>query len=365
MSDPLLRPNRPLLLTGDPQLLDELLRCAAAAGIEPEVHADPGAARRGWSSAPLILLGRDLAARAAALELPRRSAVILVTTEFDEGGVWEVAFKAGCEQVVHLPADEGVVIDRLWETTEQRNVSAATVCVLGGRGGAGATTLAVALALTGTRHGSRAMLVDGDPLGGGIDLTVGGEGSSGLRWPDLAGTRGRVDGAALTAALPSVDRLSVLSWDRGGTAPSITAEAMDSVLAAARRSTDLVVIDLPRRIDPASEVALGAADITLLVCPAEVRATAAAGRVAAVVGLLSADLRVVVRGPAPSDLPASVVAEALGLPLAGWLRAEPRLAQALENGQAPGRHGRGPLAAFCGRFLREVIERPRQGQPAA
>ena len=140
---------------------------------------------------------------------------------------------------------------------------------------------------------------------------------------------------------------------------------MNSVLAAARRSTDLVVIDLPRRIDPASEVALGAADITLLVCPAEVRATAAAGRVAAVVGLLSADLRVVVRGPAPSDLPASVVAEALGLPLAGWLRAEPRLAQALENGQAPGRHGRGPLAAFCGRFLREVIERPRQGQPAA
>ena len=33
-------------------------------------------------------------------------------------------------------------------------------------------------------------------------------------------------------------------------------EAMESVLAAARRSSDLVVVDLPRRTDPASEVAL-------------------------------------------------------------------------------------------------------------
>jgi len=352
-------------MTADPRLLDDLLRCAAAAGVEPEVHADPGAARRSWRSAPLVLLGRDLASRAAALELPRRSAVVLVAADLDEAGVWEVAFKAGCEQVLYLPADEGRVIDRLWDATEALDQPAVTVCVLGGRGGAGATTLAVALALTGTRRGSRVMLVDGDPLGGGIDLTLGGEDSSGLRWPELAGTRGRVDGTALTDAVPSVDRLCVLSWDRGGAAPSVAAETMDSVLGAARRSTDLVVVDLPRRVDPAGEVALAAADVTLLVCPAEVRAVAAAGRVAATVGLLSADLRLVVRGPAPSDLPASVVAEALGLPLAGWLRAEPRLAKALENGQAPGRHGRGPLAAFCGRFLQEFMERPRHGRSAA
>ena len=142
-------------------------------------------------------------------------------------------------------------------------------------------------------------------------------------------------------------------------------EAMESVLAAARRSSDLVVVDLPRRTDPASEVALTAADVTLLVVPAEVRATAAAARVAGAIGLLTADLRVVVRGPAPAHLPAEVVAEALGLPLAGFVRAEPGLEQALEHGQAPGRRGRGPLADFCAGFLDELVRRPGHGRPAA
>ena len=358
------RPVRPLIITADPRLLDDLLRCAAAAGIEPEVHADPGAARSSWSEAPIVLLGRDLASRAAALGLPRRDDVVLIAVDLDEVAIWEVAFKAGCEEVVFLPDSEGWVVDRLSDTAEQLDRPAVSVCVLGGRGGAGATTLAVALALAGTRHGSSVMLVDGDPLGGGIDLTVGGEDCAGLRWPDLAATRGRVNGNALVQALPRVDRLTVLSWDRGN-ALTMAPEAMESVLAAARRSSDLVVVDLPRRTDSASEVALTAADVTLLVVPAEVRATAAAARVASAVQLLTSDLRVVVRGPAPADLPAAVVAEALGLPLAGFVRAEPGLAQALEHGQAPGRRGRGPLADFCGAFLDDVMGRPRRGRPAA
>ena len=194
MSHPLVRLVRPLAITADPRLLDELLRCAAAAGIEPEVYADPGAARHSWSGAPLVLLGRDVAPRAGDLGLPRRSAVVLVGADIHEGGVWEVAVKAGCDDVIFLPAGEGRLVDLLSDATEQLTVPAVSVCVLGGRGGAGATTLAVALALTGTRRGSRVVLVDGDPLGGGIDLTVGGEARAGLRWPDLASARGRVSG---------------------------------------------------------------------------------------------------------------------------------------------------------------------------
>ena len=51
-------PARPLLLTGDPVLLDDLLRLAASAGVETEVAHDVVAARGSWAAAPLVLVGR-------------------------------------------------------------------------------------------------------------------------------------------------------------------------------------------------------------------------------------------------------------------------------------------------------------------
>jgi secretion/DNA translocation related CpaE-like protein len=356
--------RRPLVLTADVRLLDDLLRLAAAAGVEVEVDADPGAARRSWSTAPLVLLGADLAAAAADLALPRRDDVVLVGTDLDHAGIWQLAVETGAEHVVFLPDAEPWVVDRLADAAEAGGPGGSVVCVLGGRGGAGASTLAAALSLTGARRGLCALLLDGDPLGGGIDLVLGGEDSTGLRWPDLAGTRGRVNGAALHEALPRVEALTVLSWDRGDTL-TIPAETMDSVLGAARRGSELVVVDLPRRPDPAAEVALAASDTTLLVVPAEVRATASAARVAAAVGLLASDLRVVVRGPAPSELPVEVVVDALGLPLAGAMLAEPKLAEALERGEPPARRGKGPLAEFCGAFLDDLAARPRRRRTAA
>ncbi|MDO9455610.1 MAG: hypothetical protein Q7T52_05945, partial [Nocardioides sp.] len=47
----------PLLVTADPALRDELLRLAAAAGVAPDVAADPGSALRSWARAPVVLVG--------------------------------------------------------------------------------------------------------------------------------------------------------------------------------------------------------------------------------------------------------------------------------------------------------------------
>jgi hypothetical protein len=63
-------------------------------------------------------------------------------------------------------------------------------------------------------------------------------------------------------------------------------------------------------------------------------------------------VRVAVRGPSPSRLDATAVAEAMGLPLAGpLLRPEPGLPAAIERGEPPVRRGRGPLASFCATLL--------------
>lgn len=345
--------QRPLLVTSDADLLDELLRLCAAAGAEAQVAHDIPSARLSWPAPPLVVIGIDLAAAATAARLPRRRGVVLVGLDRDEAGIWDVAAEVGADSVVVLPRAQSLLVDRLGETTDTEGGDGLVIAVVGGRGGAGATTLATALALCGVDAGLRCLLVDADPLGGGIDLVLGGEECTGLRWPDLASAGGRVSGAALREALPHVHGLSVLSAGRGD-ALTVPAQAMRSVLAAAARMSDLVVVDLPRSVDAAAEQALAVASVTLMVVPAEVRAAAAAGRVAVGVALTARDIRVVVRGPAPAGLTAAVVADTLALPLAGWLSAEPGLDEALERGQPPGRGGKSPLGSFCRDLLADL-----------
>jgi secretion/DNA translocation related CpaE-like protein len=347
-----------LLVTSDADLLDELLRLCAAAGTEAQVAPDVPASRLSWSTPPLVVVGSDQAAAAAVARLPRRAGVVLVGLGHDDG-LWDVAKEIGADGVVSLPHAQSWLVNRLGETTDIASGAGLVIAVVGGRGGAGATTLATALALTGVDLHLRCLLVDADPLGGGIDLALGGEACVGLRWPDLTTAGGRVSGTALLEALPNVHGLSVLSAGRGD-ALTVPAPAMRSVTAAATRMSDLVVVDLPRHIDSAAEEALAVATVTLMVVPAEVRAVAAAGRVAVAVGLTARDVRVVVRGPAPSDLTADVIADSLGLPLAGWIPAEPRLEETLERGEPPGRGAKSPLAAFCRELLTDVTAERRR-----
>lgn len=354
-------PARPLVVTAHPDVLEELLRLAATAGAELDVAADAGAARRAWSTAPLVLVGPDATPGCARLGLPRRAGVVVVGVDLDDASIWQRAVSVGAEHVAVLPDAERWLTDRLADAVEGGGPAGTLVAVLGGRGGAGATTLASALAVTAARSGRSALLVDGDPLGGGIDLVFGGEEDSGVRWGDLVGTRGRVPAAVLADALPRMNGLSVLSWDRGN-AQAVPVPAVESVLAAGRRAHDLVVVDLPRSVDDGSRAVLAAAGTVVLVVPNEVRAAAAASRVAAAVGMLCRDLRVVTRGPSPSGLTGEQVARALGLPLLGDLRPEPGVELALERGEPPARRGRTPLSALCGRLLDELV--PSVGRAA-
>jgi secretion/DNA translocation related CpaE-like protein len=355
------RSTRPLVVTADPELLDDMLRLCAAAGIEPEVASDASAARRSWPRAVQVLVGSDVAESLVRTQPVRRPEVVLVGRDPDDPAIWPHGLALGAQHVVFLPDAERWLVDRLSDLAEGGGRAAVLVAVVGGRGGAGASTLAAALALAGARRRSPTLLLDADPLGGGIDLVLGAEDSTGLRWPALAQTRGRVSGAALHEALPRLDQLAVLTWDRGETL-SVPPAAMRTVLEAARRANDLVVVDLPRRLDDAAAEVLTTAAVALLVVPAEIRAAAAAARVASSLAPLTPDVRVVVRGPAPAGLAADVVAASLGLPLVGFLEPEPGLARALERGDPPGQRARGPLRAFrgplrafCGTFLDDLL----------
>lgn len=350
--------RRGLVMVSDPELLDGVLRLAAAAGCELQRAMDAAQARPYWAEAPLVLLDAPATRRCAQAALPRRRNVVVAVRGEPPPDVWRHAVAIGAEHVVSLPEAEPWLIAALTEAAEGRHRGGAVLAVVGGRGGAGASVLAAAVAVTAVRDGERVLLVDCDPLGGGLDLVLGAEDLGGLRWPDIDVGGGRVPATALHAALPApqvgrrgTGELGVLSCDRSTHGPSPA--AVTSVLDAGRRAGETVVCDLPRYPTDAAVAALRAADLTLLVVPADVRSCAAAARVAAVLTEHGGPVRAVVRGPSPGGVGADEIAQAIGVPLLVAMRPEPGLARSLERGSAPGRP-RGPLASAARAVLAEL-----------
>lgn len=346
--------RRGLVICSDPELLDALLRLAAAAGCELHRAADPPQARRQWAQAPFVLLDAVAARQCAGSRLPRRDGVFIVQHGDLDPVAWQLAVAIGADHVLSLPLAEPWLVSALAEAAEGGGADGAVLAVVGGRGGAGASVLATAVALAAVREGESVLLVDCDPLGGGLDLVLGAEDLGGLRWPGLAVGGGRVAASALHAALPTPTvggegTLGVLSCDRATHGPPPA--ALDAVVAAGRRGGEVVVCDLPRHPTPAARTALAAADLTVLVVPADVRSAAAGARMAAHLSEHTATVRLVVRGPAPGGVEPDEVARAVGVPLLTSMRAEPELGRTLERGTAPGSRTGGPLATAA----REVL----------
>jgi secretion/DNA translocation related CpaE-like protein len=350
----------------DEDLLDEVVRLAAAAGCELERVPDAAALRRRWAGAAMVLLDEDAARVVAGVRLGRRDGVVVLCRGDPPGSVWERAVAVGAEHVVSLPEGEQWLVSALSDTTtEGPPGDGRVVSVVGGRGGAGASVLATAVAVRAHDAGARVLLVDCDPLGGGLDLVVGAEQVEGLRWPGLALGGGRVAASSLHEALPAAEGgaapLTVLSCDRHGPGPA--PDAARAVVEAGRRAGDTVVCDLPRHLTDAAAAVLEVSDLTVLVVPAEVRATAAGSRVARQLVERGATVAVVVRGPAPGGLVGDDVAAALGLEVLISVDAEPGLAPALDRGAVPGVRN-GPLARAADAVL-GALDGMRGGRPAA
>lgn len=355
--------RRCLIMAEDPELLDAMLRLAAAAGVDVARAVDGTDARRWWTAAPAVLLDASAASLCAEAELPRRDDVVVVVRGEPSPEVWRLAFSVGAANVAALPEGEGWLVGLLADVVERPAAdgrSGAVLSVVGGRGGAGASLLATATAVAAARGGADSLLVDCDPLGGGLDLLIGAEQSGGLRWPELTVADGRVQSAALHSALPRADlpstghgELAVLSCARSAHGPEHS--SVSAVLDAGRRGGETVVCDLPRYPTEAALAALGATDLTVLVVPADLRSCAAAGRVAAVLAEHTRTIEIVVRGPSPGGITAREVTRSVGLPVLVSMRAEPGVQDDTERGKLPGA-GRGALSEAARAVLDRLAE---------
>jgi secretion/DNA translocation related CpaE-like protein len=344
--------GRPLLVTEDPGLLDRVLACAGRAGVE--VSVAPGLPADGWDLAPLVLLGDD-ALRGAPPGPAARDGVVLIGTDLDDATVWSRALALGVEHVVFLPESQEWLTDLLADTRDDEVPADGVLGVIGGCGGAGATTMATALALAGTRSGRRTLLLDLDAAGGGIDLAVGTEGVPGERWSGALSSPGPAGHAVLPlGTLPALGDLTVLSWDLD-MPPALPARMVRGTLDAALRRCDLVVADLPRAPDEAWHRAVARCRPLLLVVPARLRACASALRTVRLLDGICPEVQVLVR-QVPAGLDPAFVAEVLGLPLAAVLPHDRELAKEEAAGQPVGSRTKGPVPAVAAELVQRFAQ---------
>jgi len=349
------RPPEPvaavLVVTAEPGLLDDLLRLAAAAGVIPDVAADSGAALRAWPTAGVVLVGADQAAALADRQPTRRARVHVVTTGAAADSLFRSAVTLGAASVLELPAADPWLVELLADAADGSSAPAVTVGVVGGCGGAGATTFACALAATAAADGAT-LLVDADPLGGGADRVVGLEEQPGIRWDALLGAGGRLGSRSLREALPRRGDLAVLAWPARERC-SLDAGTAREVLLAAQRGHRLVVLDLPRRLDEVTSWLMSACDSLVLVSRADLPAAAAAARMLGRVRDLVREPLLVVRGR--GAVPAEDLAGLLGLPLLAAVAEHRKLAEWVDLGLGPVHHGRGPCAAAARSALHRLL----------
>lgn len=294
-----------LLVTDDPALLDDLRRLAGAAGLAVQVVGAGGLSASQWSTAAVVLVGADVAAGVAARRLPGRERVMLVASDPSD---WSVAVDLGAEHVVTLPDAEPWLVRHLGEVGEGPSRAGSCVAVTSAAGGLGVSTIAHALASAYGQNGANALLVDADPLGGGIDLLVAGEDAEGVRWGDLIGAEGRVSASTLAYALPRAQGMAVLAHPRGDVV-TVPQPACDAVLDAALRGYDAVVIDAPR-LSPLS--VLLTADDLVLVVGAQLRGVMAARQGIRILADHGRQPRIAVRQQ-PGGLTSRDVSRALGI----------------------------------------------------
>ncbi len=322
-----------VLVTGR-RLREEIRRVAAAADRRLSDGAMP-IGRRAWAEAALVVLDTAVVRDCVAAGYPRRPGTFLVCEGQPGAPQWEAAVEIGAESVLGLPAAADRLIEAFAEPARPAS-GGAVVTIAGAGGGAGASVLAGAVALTAAATHVRPgiLLVDGDPLGGGLDLLLGVESEPGLRWPDLVIEDGRVTAGTLREALPAAaPGLRVLACGRTAEAPpeEIGPGAVRAVLAAGRAAGDLVVCDISRERGPHADEMLEEADLAVLIASARLRSIAAARAVASRIRSRNSNQALIVRGPAPGGLRGAEIAEALDLPLLAAVRAQPALAGQLER----------------------------------
>ena len=247
------------------------------------------------------------------------------------------------------------------------------LAIVGASGGCGASTLAAATARYAAETGRSVVLVDGAAGGAGLDVVLGIEHVAGVRWPDLVGCRGVVDGPGLIARMPRSGPVAVLAHCRESPL-AVGAAAVRGVVAGLVAAVDLVVVDAPRSWSLSSLSSLSSvapapsgsqapggvqADLAVVVAGTGVVELAALAATGPRVARHVPQTHLVLRGRRVSRALVDDVEAALDLPVLGVLGEDPQVARDVAHGIPPG-GSRGPVADLARLVIEVLADEPGQ-----
>lgn len=350
-------PERAVILSigADEETISALHRICAATGTALTVAAEIPS-RAAWRSAGHVVIDVRQVENLVQQQFPRRNGVTVTCDDAPTATDLTWCLRLGVEATIRREELGTELVEHLGIGSTAIGVGR-VIAVVGACGGAGASVFAAALAIASGREARSTVLVDCDRWGAGLDVVMGLEGATGVRWPDLAAPSGRLAPDALHRALPAGarahGRVPVLTFDRERP-QDVPVEVVEVVVGSLRSGGDTVVVDVPRIPSEAGDRVIELADLVVLVTPADVRGCCAAQRQTAKLRAASSPIGLVVRGPSPGGLGGDDLAAVLGVPLIGTLRPQSRISRDLEAGRAPGADPRSPFGRVCRAVLAEV-----------
>lgn len=282
-------------------------------------------------------------------------------------GSLRAAIRAGALGFFVWPADREALAGAAASTmaasaTQARR--AVVVAVHGARGGAGATFVATHLASACVRRGSEVVVIDADPLYGDVAAAVGAPGEGVHTFADLLPLGDEVGGDHLDEVLwCHPDGFRVLLPPAPETAGDVRAQDLRSVVRAAAAAADVVVLHLPRALDPLARAGIETADRVVEVLSLDVLSFRAASRALEALDPLGAGERVgfVVNRATRGEVAPSDVTRVFGVEPLAVVPFERSVPRAQDHGRLL--PGRGRVARVFDRLAARVVEPPTEPQP--
>ena len=339
--------RRVLIVGADFRVIEEVRRCAIAAGVEADEVVSLMQARSRWSAADLVVVADDQISSRLSGSLPSRSGVVVASADLTRSSPWQLAVSLGASRVIDVVGEQAALVELL---TARSHLKASVLGVAAGSGGAGASVTSAALVMTAAAQGLQSVLIDADPQSPGADLLLGLDQTPGLRWDHFNPAAGPPPGDRLFASLPRIGNCAVLTRDRSLPGPT-DASLVQSTIHSLSAAVDLVVVDMARGCGDVGAELLPTCDVVYVVVTCDVRGATSA--MAFIESMRDrANLRLLTRLRPGDSLDPDDVADWLGVPIGVNLPHESGIISMIDRGEPVGSQRRSRLAAACSELIR-------------
>ena len=310
-----------LLITRDDRVIQEFVKIAAVTQTKLIVSESPSGSE--ITQSYRVFVASDLAG--AVID---HDEIVFVVVGATDSSTWQSAMQLNAKHVVTIPDSRDWLIANL--TPPITNLGSC-ISVVPAVGGAGASLLAAGFSHHARQIFNEVALVDTDFDSAGLDIMLGMESQTGMRWQDFTNLTGAISGNDIFRSLPTRDGVGLLTHGLVKCRPESL--PISEILKQLQTSCGLVVVDLPRFTGKKYQIeVLNQSDLTLVTTPTTVRGCASAKHLLTRLRDQTELIELVVRKIPGSNLDPLHIAEMLDTPLAATISSDTRIVEQVEQG---------------------------------